>query len=369
MSLSDVIAEHFRRVAHCHRTVVPGRPLLSAEERSNAEELLLREMSEGLLAVKSAAGELLRPRLLLVSNGTPKGSWAHVYYVSFHDPINSHGPRQGFYPVFLMSTDHRKLWLVLMLAAASVGVTGRGGWSRKKGQRLQERASLLRGHLRDTFHWRSGPIPLGPADEFLHTKPKSIQAVGRAYECGVIIGRDYEIEALPRDLGSQLARLWGLFDQIHQTEMAYVDSVLPRLSDEEHRDQLNAAVTGRQAEAVAIEWLRTHRSQWGVPLSRTDRVGLGYDIEFRQAGIYVEVKGFVAGLGPIRVTQCEWNAASQLGNSYYLCVVTDLDGPQGPSVRLLQNPYEALRSRVAEQRRVQITYSIPIQKADVLWLT
>lgn len=361
LHLSNVLAEHFAKISALHVGVSGGRPLSPSATRATHEEDLRREMMEGLASVRSAVPELGRQRPLRVACGAPKGAWAHVYYVSFHDPINSTSPQQGFYPVFLLSLDHKQLWLVLMLAAASVGVTGRGGWSKQRGRRLASRAALLRSQAADTNGWVTGPIALGPNDAPVREQEGNLLSVARAYEAGVVVGRKFSVASLPTDLAEQLIEVFRLFDEIYAAETTYVDSAVPPMSDGEWVDQLNAAITGQRAEQVAIAWLIGSCVDWGTPVVRTDRVGLGYDIEFPEVGAYVDVKGFTGALGPARMTRREWEVAAAKGDNYYLCIVTGLDLKSGPEVQLLRNPYRTIGRRASEHRRLQITYTVPLQ--------
>lgn len=126
--LSEILSLHLRRVASLYPDVTPGRNMTGPNTRSGSETLLWDEMLGSLRKLREYIAEISRPRSIKVNMGWPKPAWAHVYYLSFHDPANSNGPTQGFYPVFLMSTDQRICWLSVCLAAASVGISGRGGW-------------------------------------------------------------------------------------------------------------------------------------------------------------------------------------------------------------------------------------------------
>ena len=207
--LSQALATHLGRVAQLYSGIVPGSTVSPREERPAPEAALQDEMSAGLQAIRTAATQLSWPRALSVRTGMQKGSWAHVYFVSLHDPEISTGPTKGFYPVFLLSVDQQVCWLTLILAAASVGISGRGGWSGGRGASLRGRAAFLREHLGSVPGWLPGPIRLGPAETSVHTAPGSDRAAARAYECGAIIARSFDPQAPPTHLEGWITEaLW-----------------------------------------------------------------------------------------------------------------------------------------------------------------
>ncbi len=131
--LCETLARHLQRVAALYPGISPGRPLTAPKAQKGTEADLFSEISGARNALRTATAAFPSPRPLVVATGEPKGAWAHVYYVSFHDPVSSRSPTEGFYPVFLLSTDQKIVWLSVALAAGSVGVSGRGGWSQKRG--------------------------------------------------------------------------------------------------------------------------------------------------------------------------------------------------------------------------------------------
>jgi hypothetical protein len=315
-------------------------------------------MSGARGALRNAAFELGRRRPIAVFTGEPKGSWAHVYYVSFHDPINSTRPTEGFYPVFLLSVDQKICWVSVLLAAGSVGITARGGWSNERGRRLRTRADFLSSELQLRNGWRRGPIELGAKLTWLHEERGKLHGAGRAYECGSIISKCFDPGDPPVNLEAWLNEAFSYFDEIFEREALYLATSLPREEVPSRVDQAAAAITGRLAEERFLSWVIENHPEWGTPRDMTDRVGLGFDFEFHESGIRVEVKGSRGKLEDIRLTEREWEVAQSIGKDYVLCLVTSLDSPSGYDVAILADPFSLLKEAVLLQTRLQITYTV-----------
>ncbi len=358
--LSHLIADHLSKVAELFDSpeVVPGRNLRPERTRSPQESDLVGEIERARRLVAERVASLGRASEVKVKSGFPKPAWPHVYYLSFHDTRYTTSPTEGFYPVFLLSADHKRYWLSLLLAAASVGVSGRGGWSQERGVQLLDRAKFLGRNLSLLPGWTTGPIPLGHDSSYLHTTRGHTASAAKAYECGAIVSRAFPTNNVPSDLGDWLITCYRYFDRSIEGELQYLESSVPKQSDEEFEDQRNAAITGRLAELLFADWCKSPSNTWGPVVDRTDRVGLGFDFEFPSSGILVEVKGFQQELGPMRLTETEWRAAMHYGNRYLLCLVTHLSKPDQVRFDFVRDPHQALASYARPVRRMQLTYIV-----------
>lgn len=317
-------------------------------------------MAQGAQKIIDALDELKRPDLN-IRRGYPKGAWAHCYYVSFHQPPLSEGPQHGVYPVFLLSTDYKRWEFVIEIAAASVGISGRGGWSRKRGALLIGRAKFLREGLTIPSGWLPGPRPLGPKGAFLHQQSGSDRSAARAYECGVVTGVTFDAASPPKNLLSLLDQAFTMMDSISASQTAFAADIVPRPTPRDEWEQKSAAITGAEAEDIfEDQWCRTDRNSWGTYERVTDRVGLGYDFRFPEADLYVEVKGFrepqIAG---IRLTDREWRTAAKLGGRYLLCLVSGLDGNDPPAFGWLKDPAKVLKPFATSKQVLQVTWHVP----------
>ncbi len=355
----QVLAAHLERVAALYEGITPGALVTGQAARPDEERELLTEMSEGRDKLRAAVANLGWPRPLTVSTGMPKGSWAHVYYVSLHDSTSSAGPTKGFYPVFLFSVDRRVCWLSVCLAAATVGVSGRGGWSQRRGEMLKSRATQLRHPLGDVPGWAPGPIGLGEDNAYLHHREGADRSSARAYECGAIIARHFRPSEFNIDLCSLTVEALRLTQKVRDAESPYLKALLPEVSAPEQVAQDNAAILGKRAEEYFLEWCRAERPGWGDASDRTDKVGLGFDVEFPDVGLVVEVKGFRGQIDSVRMTRQEWQVAGDKGRDYVLALVWDLEAGTKPRVDLLFNPHEALATEAQERRQIQVTFSLP----------
>jgi hypothetical protein len=360
MTLSERLRDHFATIAALYPQISPGTTVNEYARLAGAEAALVREMQDAGAVFEDLAAELGRVRPLRVALGRPKGAWAHVYYVSLHDPINSSGPTEGFYPTFLLSVDSKVCWLSVLLAAASVGISGRGGWSGVRGAELRRRARFLGEHCKDLGGWVRGPIQLGPNRTFLHAAAGSDRPAGRAYECGAIISKAFPSHSPPEDLATWLGEAFAYFDAIIDVELKYLESAVPSLTDEEEREQANAIITGRKAEEFFRSWVTSEHPDWGAFADKTDTTGAGYDFAF--ADHVVEVKGFKGSVDDIRMTEKELAVAKERGPSYALALVSELDGRT--KVSLIWNPWVKIGKHALQSIRVQVSYLIsgPILK-------
>jgi len=123
-------------------------------------------------------------------------------------------------------------------------------------------------------------------------------------------------------------------------------------------EQVKAAITGEKAEKYFLHWVSKEHPEWGKPIDKTDKVGLGYDIEFTGESIKkVEVKGCRGNIENLRFTKLEWNKARDIGSSYILAIVSKLDA--NPKVDLIHDPYNKLQNDAKPESRPQITYVLP----------
>jgi hypothetical protein len=355
--LAEEIRLHLQRVSSLYAGVVSGENIQAAEKRGTAETNLANEIKRGLERVRIAIEDLGRPRPIIVKVASPKPAWAHVYYLSLHDPANSTRPTEGFYPVFLLSTDHHVCWLSVCLAAGTVEISGRGGWSQPKGLLLKQRANLLGSPVKETNNWKKGPIELGPNRSFLHLDSKTTFHTARAYECGAIISTAIDPHDPPDNLPELILQAFAFYDDVLANESDYIESALPLVSGSDWNEQVNAAITGRKAESYVLQgWFSDFHPEWGPPVDKTSSAGLGYDFEFPEAELFVEVKGFRGPVDTIRLTDREWRRAREEADKFVLCLVSRLD--KKPHVDLLYDPYKLFSVVAVKKTRLQITYSI-----------
>lgn len=356
---SKILHDHFEKIAHLYRQITPGENLSSETDRTASETELISEISSTRNNLRRSILSLDRPRPIEVRTGDPKGSWAHSYYVSFHDPQNSSGPTRGFYPAFLMSVDQKFCWLTVMIAAGSVGISGRGGWSQLKGNRLIDRADLMGRTLIAKNGWTKGAITLGADGSSLHQERGTNRSSARGYECGSIIAKQFNPKNPPNDLEDWLIDAFEYYDLIFSEESDYIANSVPSVTDREWYEQENAIITGQKAEGVFLNWAKDYHPEWGEPEDKTDRVGLGFDIGFPDVGLKVEVKGSKKGIDSIRMTSREWETSKKDGEAYILAIVSNLDTQGEETVKLFRNPFMKFSGDASSHKTTQVTYTIP----------
>lgn len=121
--------------------------------------------------------------------------------------------------------------------------------------------------------------------------------------------------------------------------------------------------TGKEAEFYFINNYRN------IPLFTTGVLedarlwGDGYDFQVQCDNSYflAEVKGLRATKGSIRLTQNEYNKASEYKNDYVLVVVSNLTNT--PKLNYIKNPIEHLSLTPKEQQTIQINY----YSENIIW--
>ena len=141
--------------------------------------------------------------------------------------------------------------------------------------------------------WVKGPITLGANNSYLHLESGAKFDTGRAYECGAIISVQFNPHDPPDDLADLLRVAFQYYDQTLLRESNYIESAMPQVSENEWAEQVNAAIIGRKAEGyVSRSWFHASHPEWGRMVDKTESTGLGYDFQFPDAELFVEVKGF-----------------------------------------------------------------------------
>ena len=357
--LTEAIVNHLQRVATMYPLVEPGSNLTDPSVRNPHETVLLNEIGTARKKIQDLTAELGRTTAIKVSVGAPKGAWAHIYYLSFHDSSNSSGPTEGFYPVFLMSADFKRCYLSVCLAAGSVGISGRGGWSKLRGSQLQTRSRALGSSLICDSDWVFGPVKLGEGGSYLHKRSGADRASGRGYECGAIISREFDPQVTTRNLGGWLREAFDKFDNILKEEIQYIRTMVPVFHEKEQQQQISAIITGKKAEDLFSSWVTKAHPEWGIQRDLTGFVGFGYDFEFPDSGLKLEIKGCRGEIEDVRLTENEWKAAKSFGDAYVLCIVNNVNTPEKAVFTLIVNPFTALKSSAISQSRLQITYTLP----------
>lgn len=118
------------------------------------------------------------------------------------------------------------------------------------------------------------------------------------------------------------------------------------------------APTGRAAE----EYFQKHYSKNKLPVDGTlydcRDLGVGYDfkIENSSGQYFIEVKGLSQFTGGILFTDKEWSTATNIGNNYFLCIVSNLS--EQPKIIFVQNPANRLNPKKNIYTSIQISWSI-----------
>lgn len=118
------------------------------------------------------------------------------------------------------------------------------------------------------------------------------------------------------------------------------------------------APTGRKAEEYFIGHFEKHRKPVYGNLIDCRDLGVGYDfrIEVEDKNYFVEVKGLSYFSGGVLFTNKEWSTAKSEGDSYFLCIVSNLN--EEAEISFIQNPVTKLNAKKNIYTSIQINWSI-----------
>lgn len=115
-------------------------------------------------------------------------------------------------------------------------------------------------------------------------------------------------------------------------------------------------------ESVAVGEVYKELERLGFDIHDMQTAGVGYDLKGTNHAVQpprcVEVKSLLDGLGPITLEQSEWTQAQQLGDAYWLYVVTHCRTGSTPNIAVrLQNPAAKLADSPEGHQRFRVNVS------------
>lgn len=118
------------------------------------------------------------------------------------------------------------------------------------------------------------------------------------------------------------------------------------------------APTGRKAEEHFIEYFEKQRKPVDGDLMDCRDLGVGYDfrIKYKNKNYFVEVKGISDFSGGVLFTNKEWLTAKSEGDSYFLCIVSNLS--EEAKISFIKNPFEKLSAKKNIYTSIQINWSV-----------
>lgn len=123
------------------------------------------------------------------------------------------------------------------------------------------------------------------------------------------------------------------------------------------KDNSARGITGKAAEEYFIKYYtEIEELPGGMLIDKRDH-SCGYDFEIvGDECYYIEVKGLSEINGGIMFTDKEWNTASEKGDHYILCFISNLK--EKVSVKVLHNPYEKLNPKKNTIIVTQTTWAV-----------
>lgn len=117
-------------------------------------------------------------------------------------------------------------------------------------------------------------------------------------------------------------------------------------------------VTGNAAEEIYREYFNVYREPKEGTLLDCRELGTGYDFKIvtPTSTVFVEVKGLAGASGGVLFTDKEWSVALNAGDSYYLCLVSNVANE--PEIRFIQNPAQKLSPKRHLYTSIQVSWGI-----------
>lgn len=123
--------------------------------------------------------------------------------------------------------------------------------------------------------------------------------------------------------------------------------------------------TGKLAEEFYMEYYSKTKKPIEGRLIDCRELGVGYDfrIETLTEPYFIEVKGLSDVSGGILFTNKEWITAKEKGNSYFLCVISNI--ADAPNVKFIGNPAAKLNPKKNIYTTVQVNWSVNDKELNV----
>lgn len=123
--------------------------------------------------------------------------------------------------------------------------------------------------------------------------------------------------------------------------------------------------TGKAAEEFFIKHFSENQKPIGGSLIDCREFGVGYDfkIETGDEMFFVEVKGLSNFSGGVLFTSKEWIVAKNEGDSYFLCVISNMN--ELPKIIFIQNPFLRLNPKKNISTPIQISWSVTQKELQI----
>ncbi|WP_164126410.1 DUF3883 domain-containing protein [Sphingobacterium luzhongxinii] len=148
--------------------------------------------------------------------------------------------------------------------------------------------------------------------------------------------------------------------QSEDPEMKQLENIVSDGDTKTKRDTVYVprGITGRAAEEYFIDQFKAGNFAFQGQLKDCRDLGVGYDflIESNTKTIYVEVKGRDGNVGGLLFTNKEWEVAKRLGESYYLCLISDV--ADAPQIQILQNPAAHIEAEKYVYTTIQVSWTV-----------
>lgn len=123
--------------------------------------------------------------------------------------------------------------------------------------------------------------------------------------------------------------------------------------------------TGKLAEEFYMKYYSKTKEPVEGNLIDCRELGVGYDfrIETSTAPYFIEVKGLSEISGGILFTNKEWITAKEKGDSYFLCIISNI--ADTPNVKFIENPAVKLNPKKNIYTTVQVNWSVNAKELNV----
>lgn len=150
----------------------------------------------------------------------------------------------------------------------------------------------------------------------------------------------------------------GILSKTITADSAQGRLLLANIPKKPSKQFIDRGTTGTRAEDIFLDHHKNGKIPMTGELEDCREKGTGYDFKIvtPNSTVFVEVKGLAGASGGVLFTDKEWSVALNEGNSYYLCLVSNVANES--EIRLIQNPAQKLNPKQHLNISFQVSWGI-----------
>lgn len=163
---------------------------------------------------------------------------------------------------------------------------------------------------------------------------------------------EYQLRILVKDI---------LSEEVYKNKDE-IDQLLKVVSDLDEKPKkykyISRGPTGRKAEEIFLNYYYENKLPMNGEIVDCRDHGVGYDFKIQSDKniVFIEVKGISGVNGGILLSNKEWLIAKEMGNDYYLAIISNLN--KKTNITLIQNPANRILPKKHVFTTIQVNWTI-----------